>query len=240
MRNCLLGAQIAGSGPYMDHCYFYVDSEGSGRYSCGLARQAITEFLRINAKESIFIGAEWYDTLMAFKNNPSVIGFTVEQMVISKIASAGLRLRDIHFPAAQTVAFDTLTTRLSIDKPQAYYVPVRFNLKAIDLLFASIDLQKKTAHIVPIQITVAKQHKDSEAAFFADQDTWLRGLENFKVKKSFVWIYHGQGRKEVNRKLEELRRGTVQTNPDHKVFWVSIKRIDAELGKTLTRIQQMS
>ncbi len=70
-------------------------------------------------------------------------------------------------------------------------MPVRFNLKAIDLLFVSIDPQKKTAHIVPIQITVAKQHKDSEAAFFADENTWLLGLEDFKVKKSFMWIHHG-------------------------------------------------
>jgi hypothetical protein len=107
MRNCLLGVQIAGSGPYMDHRYFYVDSEGNGRYSCGLARQAITEFLRTNAEESIFLGDEWYNTLIAFKNNPSVIGFTVEQIVISKLASTGLHLGDFHLPAAQTFAFDT-------------------------------------------------------------------------------------------------------------------------------------
>jgi len=196
MRNCLLGAKIAGSGPHMDHCYFYVDSEGSGRYSCGLGRHAITEFLRTNVKESVFNGAEWYDTLMAFKNIPSVIGFTVEQIAISKLASRGLHLRHIQLPAAQIVAFDTLTTRISIDKAQAYYVPVRFNLKTVDLLFASLDLQKKTAHIVAIQITVAKQHtKDYEAAFFADQDTWLRGLENFKVKKhscGFIMVEVGQ------------------------------------------------
>lgn len=65
-------------------------------------------------------------------------------------------------------------------------MPVRFNLKAIDLLFASINPLEKTAHIVPMQITVAKQHKDSEAAFFADVAIWLHGLEGFKVKKSFV------------------------------------------------------
>ena len=87
-----MGLQISGSRQYMDHRYFYVDAEGNGRYSCGLARQAITEYLRINAEERIFLGLQWYNTLMAFKDNPSVIGFTVEQMVISQIASTGLHI----------------------------------------------------------------------------------------------------------------------------------------------------
>src|SRR5260221_6586273 len=94
MRKSLLGVHIVGFGPHMDHRYFYIDSKFHGRYSCGLARQAITEFLRMNAEESIFLGAEWYDTLIAFKNKPSVTSFIVEQIVISKIASAGLRWKN--------------------------------------------------------------------------------------------------------------------------------------------------
>jgi len=241
MRKCLLGVQIAGSGPHMDHHYFYIGHDNNGRYSCGLARQAITEFLRLNAEESIFLGDEWYDTLITFKNNPSVIGFTVEQMVISKIASAGLCSDKFQIPAAKIFAFETPTTRLSIDRRHTYYVPVRFNLKAIDLLFASIDPKTKTAHIVPIQITtIAKeQTKDSEAAFFADKDAWLRGLEDFKVKITFLWIHHGQHvRYEVEQRQKELRSRTFEINfPEYEVFWVSIEQIDTELAKTLVGIQ---
>jgi hypothetical protein len=123
------------------------------------------------------------------QEQPSVTGFIVEQIVISKIASAGLRLEKFRIPPAQIFAFETPTARLSIDKQHTYYVPVRFNLKAIDLLFASIDPKKKTAHIVPTQITIAKEHNDSEAAFFADKDAWLRGLEDFEVKITFLWIH---------------------------------------------------
>jgi len=68
MHNCLLGVKIIDSGPYLDHRYFYVDSKGSVHYSCGLVRQAITEFLRLNAEEPIFLGPEWYDSLITFKN----------------------------------------------------------------------------------------------------------------------------------------------------------------------------
>ena len=56
MRDCLAGRQVGGSAPHIDHRYFYLDSDGHGRYSCGLgrlARQAMTEFLRTNAEEGV-------------------------------------------------------------------------------------------------------------------------------------------------------------------------------------------
>jgi len=90
MRACLTRGYVIGSAPLLDHRYFYVEG-GYGRYTCGLARQGIIEFLRMYAEESIFLGSEWYLALTAFQNNPSVIGFTVEQMIISRIASSGLR-----------------------------------------------------------------------------------------------------------------------------------------------------
>lgn len=61
----------------------FISIPKGGRYSCGLARQTITEFLRRHLEEHIFVGSDWYDTLEAFKNNPSVIGFTAEQLVIA-------------------------------------------------------------------------------------------------------------------------------------------------------------
>ena len=44
----------------------------------------------MHADEGVFLGSEWYLTLKAFKNNLSIISFTVEQMVISRITSCGL------------------------------------------------------------------------------------------------------------------------------------------------------
>lgn len=70
----------------LDYRYFYLEN-GYGRYTCGLARQGIIEFLRIYAEESVFLGPEWYLALSSFKNNSSVIGFTVEQIIISRLAS---------------------------------------------------------------------------------------------------------------------------------------------------------
>jgi len=112
-------------------------------------------------------------------------------------------------------------------------MPVRFNQKAIDLLFASIDLKKKTAHIVPTQLLSLKSIK---TPFFADKATWLCGLKDFKVKITFLWIHYSrQDQYEVEKKLKELRSGTYKINPDYEVLWVSIKEIDIELEKTLLK-----
>jgi hypothetical protein len=37
------------------------------------------------------------------------------------------------------------------------------------------------ARVIPIQITVAKVHSDSESAFFSDWEKWIVGLAGFKI-----------------------------------------------------------
>ena len=66
-----------------------------------------------------------------------------------------------------------------------------FNNKVVDVVFASIesDQKERTAHVVDIQITVSKQRKDAEAAFFAELGRWFRELGSFKVETSFLRIY---------------------------------------------------
>ena len=190
MRDCLAGQQVGGSAPHIDYRYFYLDYNGHGHYSCGLARQAIIEFLHTNAKEGIFLGPERHWTLEIFKDNPSVISFTVEQMVISQITASEIQ-SELYLPPAKTITFPGGIIWLSKHEGQAYYVLIKFNQKAIDLLFVSVDLAMNSAHVVGIQITVAKNHKDSETAFYADQDQWLIGLEGLDVKMSFIWIHNG-------------------------------------------------
>lgn len=239
MRDCLAGRQVGGSAPHIDHRYFYLDANGYGHYSCGLARQAMTEFLRTNAEEGVFLGPEWHRTLDIFKDNPSVIGFTIEQMVISRITASGIQSK-FCLPPAKTITFPGGITWLSKHEGHAYYVPIRFNQKAIDLLFVSVDQATNSAHVVGIQITVAKNHKDSETAFYADRDQWLIGLEGLDVKMSFIWIHDGaRGKAEVKKQLKELRGREVVTRPDYTAYWVSIDQVDADLARTLARISQV-
>jgi hypothetical protein len=80
--------------PYYKVCAkFYLKRE-CGNYACGLARQGIImiKLLHIHAEEDVFLGPKWYLALRSFKNNPSIsiISFTVEQIIISRIASTGM------------------------------------------------------------------------------------------------------------------------------------------------------
>lgn len=223
----------------LDYRYFYLEN-GYGRYTCGLARQGIIEFLRIYAEESVFLGPEWYLALSSFKNNSSVIGFTVEQMIISKLASSSVRWgnADLVIPPAPLTPFSGSVTALSIDKPSTYYVPLQFNFKAIDALYVEVNEHKRTAKIMAIQITVAKQHTDSASKFFADWEAWTCSLRGFTITPIFLWIVENKrGKDEVEAKLIELRQRQITSIPAHTTHWVMVDQIDKILAKTLEIIR---
>jgi hypothetical protein len=222
----------------LDHRYFYIEN-GCGRYTCGLARQGIVAFLRMYAEEGVFLGSEWYLALMAFKNNPSVIGFTVQQMVISRIASRGLRWGDNNsIPPTKMTTFHGNTVTFSKDMSSTYYVPLKFNLKAVDAIYVEVDERQNTATVVAIQIAVAKRHRDSPADFFAQWEQWTSSLKDFIIKPVFLWIVEGtRGRADVEEKLRELRTGQVTLWPKHVTHWVSIDQVDKHLADTLARIR---
>lgn len=46
-----------------------------------------------------------------------------------------------------------------------FYIPRDFNYKAIDAILVHINKSKKEAVVVGIQITIAKDHSDSEVLF---------------------------------------------------------------------------
>ena len=223
----------------LDHRYFYIE-DGYGRYTCGLARQGIIAFLRMYAEENIFLGHEWYLALTAFKNNPSVIGFTVEQMIISRIAARGLDWGDDYIPPAHVTPFLGKATPL-LDSQSTYFVPLKFNFKAIDALYAEVDEHKRIAKVVAIQITVAKSHRDSEVEFFESWEAWTGLLGDFKITPIFLWIVEGtRGRADLEEKLSELRTKEITFWPKHATHWVSIDQVDETLANTLAKIRPRS
>jgi hypothetical protein len=121
MQACVLHRPVFGSGMEMDHRYFYMDINKHGCYTCGLARQGILDLLRQYGEQHIFIGPEWLGALEAFKNNPSVIGFTVEQILLSKIASMGIASGTFSIPGAKITAFKESVARLQTETKSMYY-----------------------------------------------------------------------------------------------------------------------
>ena len=188
VQACLTRSYTSGYVTMLDHRYFYVEN-GCGRYMCGLARQGIVAFLRMYAEEGVFLGSEWYLALMAFKNNPSVIGFTVQQMVISRIASRGLRWGDNNsiLPTKMTTFHGNIVA-FSKDMPSTYYVPLKFNLKAVDAIYVEVDERQNTATVV------AKRHRDSPADFFCTMGTMDQLVERFYHQAGFLVDCGGDAR----------------------------------------------
>jgi len=235
MRPCLAFACVSGTVDMLDDRYFYL-KDGRVHGTCG---QGMVAFLNMHAGESIFLTAEWYLALEAFKNNRAVVGFTIQQMVISRIASSGLKFgKNDSIPPAPILAFSGSVAALSTDNPSIYCVPLKFNLKAIDVLYVAVDKAERTARVVAIQITVAKRHRDSAAAFFADWDQWTKLLRGFTLEATFLWIVEDKrGKEEMKQTLITLRTRTITKSPVHSVSWVMIDQVDKDLGLTLKRIR---
>ena len=93
--------------------------------------------------------------------------------------------------------------RLSKDEGSTLYVPLKFDLKAIDALSVRVDTRNS---VVLIQITAAKQHSDSESAFFSDWEKWTVGHVGFEIVVSFLWIHEGERiRNAVEANVAKLR-----------------------------------
>ena len=117
--------------------------------------------LRDYAEEHTFLSPEWHNFLYDFKDNQSVVGFTAEQIIISKLASAGLVLDRVPI-----TSFTSNITRLGASAGSYYYGPVRFNL--IDLLYVQISERKGSCivNVTGIQITIDKRRRYTREAFF--------------------------------------------------------------------------
>jgi hypothetical protein len=238
MRACVSGSFVSRFVSLLDYRYFYLDTNGYARYSCGLARQAIFEVLREYGEESLFLDDEWFTALENHKNNPSAIGFTVKQIVISEIASNGLNAGGLMIPPAKIKTFGGTMTRLSGEEGTTLYVPLRFNMKAIDALYVRVHTINHTAYVLPIQIAVAKWQSDSESAFFSDWEKWIVGLAGFKIAASFLWIHEGErGRREVQAQMTTNRSRTMLYWPDYDVHWASVESVHKDLAQTLAQIR---
>src|ERR1700722_3268325 len=222
MRLCLSFGYVPGDGSTLDHRYFYLDDEGRGRYTCGLARQAIMDLLRRCAEEGEFLDRQWIMALDAFKDNPSVTGFIVEQIVISSIASKGLRTGDIYLPATKIVTFAGDTPLLSRSEGHTLCVPVKSNLKTINAIYVTVRQKKKEATVIPIQITKADWRSDSEVTFFAQWKQWIEPLKGFNITPMFLWIVEDKrDRHDVEEAVLELKNRTILAWPEYTRCWVS-------------------
>jgi len=237
--SCLTASSVSWPiSDLFDYRYFYMGKERRGNCTCGLARQAAAVVIR-RGKPGLLCDKIWIRSLYTFRNNPSVVGFLVEQACLSAISTTGFYHGSITWQSFTATTFKgNLLTIIGRESNEIFFIPEDPFFKDIDALYLKVDAEKKTAMVVPIQVTVAKTHKDSEAAFYSRWADWEDCFKGYELKTNFVWIVEDKQSWMVK---EEEFRATRQNlkliSPRHEQLFVTVQDINSTLGSTLKSIR---
>jgi len=191
MEACVLEEGISRADrTVLDNRYFCTKA-GLGQCESGLARRAITAFLRKHAGGDLFVSQKWYNMLEYVGSNASVLGFFVEQVLLSTIQKEGMYLDGKKHQFKVVATFDGIP-KMPGDDP-VLYIPKAWNNSSIDAIIFSIpEGERKILTVRPVQITINQRHQNSEVTFFAD---WKRfsvksiGSTAYdEIRVVFLWI----------------------------------------------------
>ena len=133
------------------------------------------------------------------KGNPCTLGFYAEMLCLSRIQLHGITLPSAarsHFLSGRTfnfISFDEVPNFSEVvarrnGNDAAIFIPNAFNHPYVD---AALVYMKKNyeAHVYPIQITISKQHSDSESLFNEKlKGKWAEENKLYKTVWHFIWI----------------------------------------------------
>lgn len=205
MKACILESRLDEGlirHDLLDHRFFYFIN-GSGHCAYGIVREAVSTAL-LQHFPDFLQGDDWIDVIAKDTvDNPTVRGFVVERVCLSHIALYGLKLVDGKLEAMLMSYFWEIPDWGILDKKgsnRQLFVPTRFNYEAIDGIVAYLNKARKSLSLFPIQITIAKDHSDSEEKFFLKW--WLKYVTaihnrfgtDYSIFVTFVWIHKDQER----------------------------------------------
>lgn len=210
-----------------------------GNCTCGLARQAAVTLIR-RASPGLLGDDTWLMALRTFKDNPSVVGFLVEQACLSAISRTGFNHGSINWKSfASTIFQGDLIQSIPTGNCEKFFIPQNPFFRDIDALYLKVDDEKKTALVVPIQITTADEHADSEAKFYSRWPTWLDRFDGYEVKTAFVWIVENCHSWEVKEEdIKTTRSCSILVYPKHERMVITVAEVSPTLGKSLASIRQ--
>ncbi|KIX04448.1 uncharacterized protein Z518_05316 [Rhinocladiella mackenziei CBS 650.93] len=179
------------------HRYFYRNNNGTGGYTCGLVRDAVTnQLLELDIS---FINTDFLASLRDFAYNRSLVGFMMAYAVLASIRSKWLKVCEGIDKGMQLRLFKKPSDiRFDIDDTPVLYRPRDTNYRTIDGMIVLI--RTKRSHedkakllIFPIQITVAKKHSKSHLRFLHEYRKWAEDKRSdFDIGLEFLWITPGK------------------------------------------------
>jgi hypothetical protein len=197
---------------WFDFRFFSQDENWNGCCTCGLARQAAAVIIR-QGKPGLFLDSTWLNSLSTYKSNPSVVGFIVEQACLSAISETGFHHGGLNWGPIPAMIFGRSLGAIDyipyLKDCEMFLVPDTFNFRDIDALYIRVETIEKKVFIVPIQVTTAKEHKDSEASFYSRWSHWLDRFKGYELITTFgLSGIYGLG---VLWRRRRRRQGTVCT-----------------------------
>lgn len=185
-----------------------------GAYTCGITRDALARKLRqYSANKS---GDGYPLALAQFVKNPSATGFLIEQAVLPSIARRGLAIGMNIFDEMETVASSSIFPEYKLDSKRTIYCPLEPNPRGIDSIV--VQLVNKKAWLSPLRITLAKDHPNSKATFFAHWDEWTQDLADYQITVQFLWITGGEV-----LSTEDVKEVSRSTPHDNKIINLAYK-----------------
>jgi hypothetical protein len=147
---------------------------------------------------NIALSIEWLDNGLSHAiGSPPVLGFMIEKSVIttmlSGVTAPGLAnwgaVQKHVLPSGCTLPRDLpLSLKESGQIKSLLVVPEIFNFKAIDCLYIRVDNVAKRVLLIPVQITLADEHKDSAEAFYTHWREWTVQFSGYELQTEFLWV----------------------------------------------------
>lgn len=242
MSACVRGDRVTYNDQSLfDLRYFYVDAEGNGCSTCGIALEGMVSILRAHS-DAPFLDALWYEAVER-SNNPIVRGFLAEQICLSHIATSGLQAVHPGLDRMPSASFDdkpAFDNFLSTERERCLYIPTAYNFKTVDGAILLLDRQSKKATIFAIQFTLSDRHKQSDVEFHTELwSKWIKPIvrAEFTVDSTFVWIDTKEPSQHVHRKtVRALRSGDQVVHPEYSVIHVDVETVDRKLARALKLI----
>ena len=216
----------------IDHRYF-CEAENVGSCACGIAREAVAGQLRLHGENRY--GNTALQSLDDYISNESVVRFFIEQAILQTIQFRGLKtIPEISQPMTM-IPFDGYPV-FDTSKELALYVPCNFNYYAIDGIILRLNHssgsngEREKAIPFPLQITIAKPHKDSEKHFFNQWNKWKASLKNFDVEVRFLWIsIENPSHTNLDESSRSLRHKKMTIHPPYSSRWIHLEEVNKDV-----------
>ena len=127
-----------------------------------------------------------------------------------------------------------LVCYLTTSNELALYVPCNFNYSALDGIILRLDRsrngEREKAVLFPLQITIAKSHKNSEEPFFNQWKKWTASLQNFDVEVRFLWIsIENPSHMNVGESSRSLKHGNMTIHPPYTSRWIHLEEVNKDV-----------